>query len=408
MQQINYNSIDWEFAKQYIKNRFFEIGGCSSVSKGHLFGRNYDFKYDDAAYFVITVNAKHRSIGITGGFPELTVGSAIPDDLRKALPLITLDGMNDAGVVASINLVPTGDYGITTGTTPTGTQTEELCQCSLVRYVLDNFDSASAAVKDISEHVSVYAPIKSGYEIHVMIKDLKETYVLEFIENELKVIRKPFMTNFYLYETKVDEFGRIDWNTVTDYGQGLERYDIIAAKYGEIVNSEDMINLMRSLNFTNAYKIGTTPQWKTEFTDRESGRSIRSTDAEFTEILALAREAYANRTRDGVTWQTCHTTVYDSFTKTMFLLEQEEKKSNTKVFTLPKEEIDTMKCIEYDPSTNVAVFSYHTAADIAQLPNKTKGSLNMGPVSEGSKAMADDKIEVYSLTAENTWVKIVG
>ena len=73
-----------------------------------------------------------------------------------------------------------------------------------------------------------------------------------------------------------------------------------------------------------------------------------------------------------------------------------------------------MLCIEKNTLTKVATFSYHNAAtDIPKLPTATSVSTDpslkwVGKVAESSKAICDDKIEVYSLTAENEWVKIVG
>lgn len=73
-----------------------------------------------------------------------------------------------------------------------------------------------------------------------------------------------------------------------------------------------------------------------------------------------------------------------------------------------------MLCTEKNTLTRVAMFSYHDAAtDIAKLPTSTTCSTDpvlkwVGKVAEGSKAICDCKLEVYSLTAENEWVKIVG
>lgn len=342
MYNIVYNEIDRDYAKEFIRNNYFNIAGaCSSVRKGNFFGRNYDWKYDNTAYYIVNVTheaAKYSSIGIAGGFSRMTndfAESGETSDLYRVLPYATLDGINEKGVVANINVVPAGDKGRTTGTIPTGEHRETLCQMSLVRYVLDNFATAQDAVDDIVAHVSVYAPNVAGAsELHLMVADANNTFVIEFINNQT-VVRdmesyydgRTYMTNFYLDGTTVDSDNHINFSSVTDYGSGLERYNIISDGFNNVNSVATMTELMTSLNFTNAYQSTTSPAWNTEFVSEEVGLTVHSESSDFEPIVNAAIAGFADATRNGKYWITCHTSVYDIQAKKMYLIFQENSSS---------------------------------------------------------------------------------
>lgn len=350
--EITYNSLDWEYGKDYMEKQYTDnSGGCSSVRKGNFYGRNYDWSYDECAYFVIRVNksatTKYSSIGMTGGaFKELTkdfVESGKYTDLYRVLPFITVDGINECGVVINSNVVPTGDKGITTGTTPTETKEDTLCVKMLIRYVLDNFATAQEAVEHIKKHISVYAPNKENglkQELHLMVADKDKTYLVEFINNEMVISDmnttyggRTYMTNFYLNDTTVDASNHINFNSVTDYGAGLERYNIISDGIDSVVDLDTMTSLMYSLYYTNTYLPLTNPVWRTEFVDKEKGLKVTSSPQDFEPYINAARQAYLTRTRNGLLWQTCHSAVYDIENCQLNLLVQEENRENQKHYT---------------------------------------------------------------------------
>lgn len=339
---ITFTNIDWEFGNAFLKERYTNsIGSCSSVRKGNYYGRNYDWYYDETAYFIIRVakskDVKYSSVGMTGGFPSLTdafVKSGGYSEIYKVLPFITLDGINEKGVVANINVVPTGDMGITTGTVPTSTKEFEICVMSIVRYILDNFATATEAVNYLKQHVSVYAPNKTDglkQELHVMVADKDKTYLIEFISNEMVITDmntslggRTYMTNFYLQGTTVDSNNHINFNSVTPYGSGLERYNVISDNINTVNSVETMTALMQKIKYTNAYQTSTNPIWKTEFVDKEHNLTVTTDISQFMDIITRAREGYPNRQRNGIFWQTCHNTVYDIPNKLMYLIVQEQ------------------------------------------------------------------------------------
>lgn len=71
-----YDELDYETANEYYRQRAALPGGaCSSVRNGQLFGRKYDWTYDNSTEFIIhTERTADRlaSVSITGGLKELT------------------------------------------------------------------------------------------------------------------------------------------------------------------------------------------------------------------------------------------------------------------------------------------------------------------------------------------------
>lgn len=403
---LDFTTLDPDYADDFIRNKFKqELGACSSVRNGNLYGRNYDWKYNNTNYFYVKVNhssnSKYWYHGIAG------IDNLNEEDY-KVLPFILLDGINENGVVANVNVVPVNDMGRTTGTTPLIEKKEEICQVGLVSYILQNFKTATDAVTYIRDYVSVYAPLKIDMELHVMVADENYTYILEFVENELKIISgTSYMTNFHIYNSRRLTNGDIDFTSVSDYGSGLERFNTINRYYDWTKDLKRMVYLLEKLEFTNAY-LDAGPIWKTDFVDPSKNLTVTTDISEFMPTIEAARELFKNRTRDGRLWQTCHSVIYDIKERTMYLNVQETHDW----FWLRYRKEQTMCLKSYDPTTNVVVFSYHTTDDISSLPTLTEYGKNElkyhGPVAQGSTAVADDKIEVYSLTAENEWVKIVG
>lgn len=113
-------------------------------------------------------------------------------ELFKLIPFVTLDGINEKGLFCNINVVP-GGYNKTGGKTstvlgmPNKGVKHEFCDRMMPRFILDNFESAEAACKYIQDYVKVYTskPLaEMNYELHYMIGDKNNTFVLEFINNK--------------------------------------------------------------------------------------------------------------------------------------------------------------------------------------------------------------------------------
>lgn len=342
---IDYDLIDYEFALKYLSEHYMPtyLGACSSVRKGNFYGRNYDWYYNDAVEFVVRTpryKNRHASLGVAqlSSLTKDVVEDRIPLTDYKLLPFMMLDGINDCGVVCNINVVPSGDMGDTTGTIPLVHRQYSICQMMLVRFILDNFSTALSAVEYLRDYVSIYAPKKSDgslQECHFMVADENNTFLLEFINNSLVVtemINKPYMTNFYVNGVTYDSENNVDLTSVTPFGSGIERFNIITESYSTLENQNDFIALMKSLRFTNAYKNEQVPYWKTEFVGHYSFGDLVVTDdiSKFSDVIAEVQYLFEHRDRStSDTWQTVHTTVYDIVERKMVILVQEH---NTKRF----------------------------------------------------------------------------
>ena len=355
--------VDYElgFSKvDELYDRPVEHGACTSVRFGNCAGRNYDWKYDDCVSFVLRTphtDELYASIGIAcnvSGFsrePSTLVKEFVEsgkwDEEYMMLPFNTKDGINEKGVHVSLNVVPAHDIEkFTTGTNPNAPQT--ICSFMLSRWILDHYDTAAAAVSAMQNDLNIWAPKNAmGYETHYLISDANESYIVEFWNNEVKVIKvygentdidRPYMTNFYIYGTEVDESGNIVIESTTPSGAGIERYNYITAHAAEITNSKAILSLLgEHLKYTNTYREETVPTWNSEFAGFEwEGRIYTNRDSQedFQPILDTAYELFKTSfERGGEWWQTVHTSVYDFDAKELHIISQEQGIENVKSFS---------------------------------------------------------------------------
>ena len=339
--EVWYTSLDYDAATAYFHDNYrsqvtgpvrSHVCGCSSIRNGNFFGRNLDWYFSDLAEFVIhTPHAAGRfaSIAMGGNSPGLTddfVTSGADSESYRFLPFTAVDGINEKGVCVSVNVVPITGKGHTTGTHP---GLPELCGLMIPRHILDHHASALAAVKDIADNFDVYMPYGTALaeEFHFLVADERETYILEFIQNKAVYSRceRPYITNFHMDGVTFMADGSLRWQSVEDYGQGLERYEIIMQHYDESKSLSGMLSLLQRLTFTKAYLPSTSPYWFTEFTSEERRLKVRSLPSAFAEYVALAQNAYATRDRENpVTWQTTHRAIYDIRARKLYLYAQED------------------------------------------------------------------------------------
>lgn len=317
-----FSALDYEFAKAYFKTHYAPVvGGCSVVRKGNKIARNLDWYYNNEVEFIVETDAglnRHASKGFIGTISALTkdvVAQGVKGDIAKILPFRMTDGINDAGLYASINVV-NADSAMAIadeGTTPNIEQRDEVCLSMLVRYILDNFSNAMDACNYIRDYVRVYAPMsaqegKTDAQILVIDKS-GGLYVLAFRGNNTLLLNEEFkgvLTNFRLINTKLTGAGRyaIDGSNIEDYGQGIERANI-ALDMLPTANIEDIIF---ALHYTSAYEQDS--EWLTEFTGIE-GATIHDTD-KLRDIQRRARDKYLVTTRDkSDIWHTTHSVIYD-------------------------------------------------------------------------------------------------
>ena len=330
-------------------------GACSAVRKGNFIGRNYDWYYSEAVSFVIKKEAqvgKYKSIGIAGGFDVLdkqAVESREYEEIYDMLPYMLVDGINEKGLVVTLNVVPVGEPDMvpTTGTHPT-LEGDNISMLQLPSYLLDNFATATEAKNWIVNSAKIYGMYNENIqeEMHVLIADKDNTFIVEFVDNEAVVHSdKHAMTNFYLTDVTFDSSGNPIRSTVTPHGQGLERYEIINANYNNIDSSTSMREMMNMLTYTKSYDTDPIADWwMTEFVSDYASQELPYPDLTVTNspqdfvdcgLVAAIENIFAHRTRDGhSTWQTVHSSVYDISKRQFTLIVQEGDIDTERTFQL--------------------------------------------------------------------------
>lgn len=358
--EIWYDDIDYEAGKLFFENNFdkLSIGRCSSVKNGKYYGRNFDFYYDNNVNFVMHIprsKDRYASISIGGSanetvFTKEFVESNEVSELYKVLPFVAVDGINEKGLCCNLNVTASGDYGYTTGT---NTGKERLYILMVIRYIIDKFDNAYDAAMYVKNELDVY--INTGedskkVEYHIMVSDINNTYIIEFINNKTEVTdvtSKPYMTNFYIYNTEIKD-GHIDFDTVTDHGDGLERYNLIIDNYDSTNTLSGMKELMcNKIRYTKTYERSTDPFWKTEYVGKfgELDLTIHDPIEKFEYIIDQTIYFYENRTRfdEYPTWQTVYTSIYDLEEKKVYITSQEEADDQICISLFDDNEIDSNK-----------------------------------------------------------------
>ena len=267
-------------------------GGCSSVRDGGFLYRNFDYPLDDRAEFVVHMfpgSARFASIGVAQVGTNLTekmVTSGKPSRWYKCLPGATVDGINENGVVAEVNVVDGDPH-------EAGWPTNGTIHClGAVRWVLDNATSAGESASNLVDHL--FFPAGFSQNLHWMIADERETWIVE--NGTAQIVLYPahptaVMTNFRLYPTHSD-------------GAGQERYNMLMFGGANITN----------VWYTNAYS--PIADWASEF------KSVAEQNA--------ATNAWANlgtmaaRRATGAFWQSVHTSIYDITNKVLRLAVQEQ------------------------------------------------------------------------------------
>lgn len=296
--------------------------GCSAVRNGNFYGRNLDFFINETAEVVVHVPAKegrHASIGVASVLQktDADLAKGLTDDEKSALAWGLYDGINDAGLVCNMNVVPYEDGGDTPGTNP---GKPDILNSLLVRPLLDNCATVDEAINYLNDH-NIIGKNLGGFNVHYMIADPKKNVVVEFINNKIVVQEHYIMTNYHL-----------NMPEKTHNADGVERYAILIEHYAEGGESmQGMYNLMQRVRFSLAYDPDVKPFWKSEW--HEGGKY--SWDEDESVILADPNVQYQltqyknfidtgeYNLKDGL-WWTTHNTIYDISTKKMWVTIREQ------------------------------------------------------------------------------------
>lgn len=194
--------------------------GCSTMQAANergdiIFGRNFDWQNSDALLIESMPEDAYASVSTVNldfiqSSTEISI-KQLPDDLLAKISMYApLDGMNEKGLVISVNMIEDETIINQQG------KAQNLTTTTAIRTILNqaaNVDEAIEVLKQYNLHSSM------GLMIHFAIADASgNSVVVEYIDNEMKVIETPVVTNYYL--SQGDKYG-------VGSKQSHERYDIL-------------------------------------------------------------------------------------------------------------------------------------------------------------------------------------
>lgn len=375
--EVTYDGYDWDIAREFFEKEYpvdaslskptftSRPMACASVRKGNFHGRNLDWYYDWEPEFIVRVSRKeddaghlvrHSSYGFVSVIPGLTDGIAASKsgkifggdteyNIYDIIPFLAVDGQNDTGLVVNANVAPAFERGRTTGNQNPSSDLK-LCQTQIVRYILDNFSTAQEAADFFSKTGTSDGPNVYGVyndkiqtEMHFMVSDSSNTFVIEWIDNIPRVTEIPIMTNFHVSDIERDADGHVvvEEGKIEPHAIGIERFNLASDEMESVETMDDMAVLMRNLFYTRAYKSSpnpSNPYWYSEFvgeTETFGDLTVFTPHEEFDKpggIVEFVDNSYRNRSRDNrepdnSTWHTTHSIVYDIANKKAIFITQE-------------------------------------------------------------------------------------
>ena len=244
---------------EYLANNLFSdlnlgdllggIFGCSTIAVQSpngdaLFGRNFDWEnceamvvesYPENGYASLsTVNMDFITQNVGGGMVSMALN---PDQVKTLAALYApLDGLNEAGLAVSVNMIQDS------AAIEQNTDKPDITTTTAIRLLLDqagNVDEALELLGQYDLHGSM------GMMVHFAIADSTgRSVAVEYVDNEMIVIETPVLTNFYLAEGEKQGIGT---------QQSHERYDILLNQLEETpqMGMEDVRDALDSVSKDN-------------------------------------------------------------------------------------------------------------------------------------------------------------
>lgn len=248
---------------------------CTSPSGNHLFGRNYDHMTTDTLIMYSEPEDGYASIATTdlaiismGGDNKLRE----PDSLYgraflRAAPLLSSDGINEAGVGVSCLSLDYTDMSQNTGKTGLYLPVAE-------RAILDKCASVDEAIELLKSY-----DIKTmvGMSFHIFITDKTgRSVVAEWVDGELKIVETDQVTNFYMSSETPGQCDR--------YDTLVQR---LSDKNGVLTEDEAMTLLM---DVSQDYEVIKT-QWSIVY-DLDNFKLYYVSDMDTSNVYEISRETF--------------------------------------------------------------------------------------------------------------------
>lgn len=237
------------------------IFGCSTIASENragekLFGRNFDWQnceamivasYPENGYASLsTVNMDFITQNVSGA-----VEIAMRADEVKTLAALyaPLDGMNEAGLAVSVNMIQDS------ATISQDTGKPNLTTTTAIRLLLNQAADVDEALELLNQY-DMHASM--GMMVHFALADASgRSVVVEYVDNQMIVIETPVLTNFYLAEGEKQGVGT---------QQSHERYEILMERLeeSETMEMSDMRDALNSVSKDNFEEFAST-EWSAVF-----------------------------------------------------------------------------------------------------------------------------------------------
>ncbi|HIV29824.1 MAG TPA: linear amide C-N hydrolase [Candidatus Pullichristensenella excrementipullorum] len=227
------------------------IFGCSTIAVQNpegeaLFGRNFDWQSCEALIVeahpangyasISTVNLDFITRNVGGSMVSMALNL---DTVRTLAALYApLDGMNEAGLAVSVNMIQDS------ATIEQDTGKPDLTTTTAIRLLLDRAGSVEEALELLGQY-DLHGSM--GMMVHFAIADRSgRSVAVEYVNNEMVVIETPVLTNFYLAEGEKQGVGT---------AQSHERYDILMLRLEDSARMDmegvrDALNSVSKDNFS--------------------------------------------------------------------------------------------------------------------------------------------------------------
>lgn len=258
----SYSDLNYKYAKEFFSTQNDNWGGkCTAVAKTledgtTLVGRNMDLNISnkDAYIFRTNIEGCHQTINLAYTFRDYSPDdeevnkNGISKGFRDILPFMADDVLNDEGLYIEINMRhgELDEEGKSifscSGTNPEAK--ERIHVFMLPRYVGEHCATVEEALKYVKT-LDLYT--KDGYWNYCfLMADATGRYgVLEIAQNRLFWNEgAKAQTNFYVTP---------ELNKLEKFKTGLGRYETVINSIDDVQNEEDMLNLMKKVNYYNYY-----------------------------------------------------------------------------------------------------------------------------------------------------------
>lgn len=217
--------------------------GCSTVSVQNeagerMFGRNFDWDSCSALIVKSAPEKGYASIStVNMDFIQGMDLSRLPDEIRAAIAMYApLDGMNEKGLVVSVNMIQDSE------TIAQDTEKPDITTTTAVRLLLNQAATTEEAIA-LLEGYDMHASM--DYMVHFAIADANGSSVaVEYVDNEMVVTETPVVTNFYLAEGEKKGIGTEQSHT---------RYEILTERLAQskTMSADDVRDALDSVSKKN-------------------------------------------------------------------------------------------------------------------------------------------------------------